>query len=214
MPARGHARGSGAGLPRRARHSSRLSLGPRHARPRTHRAELARRSPGRARARPQERAQYRAALALAKNDPDLQRTVAELERAVEPPKPPASADGLSFDEVSMEFLKNLPPPPPPPAPPVELEIENSEFGIREQAPESQVDAPDSPGPPVALEIENSEFRIRDQAAAPPVESGIPNAEFQIADSSVEDAEERERTAKTAKQTIVALEEFLDAIHVP
>jgi len=193
---------------------------------------------------PEALAQYRAALALAKNDPDLQRTVAELERAVEPPKPPASADGLSFDEVSMEFLKNLPPPPPPPAPPVELEIENSEFGIREQAPESQVDAPDSPGPPVALEIENSafgireqapesqvdapdspgppvesgiensEFRIRDQAAAPPVESGIPNAEFQIADSSVEDAEERERTAKTAKQTIVALEEFLDAIHVP
>jgi tetratricopeptide (TPR) repeat protein len=55
-------------------------------------------------------AQYRAALALARNDPDLQRTVDELARQVEPP-PPASADGLSFDQLQHEFLENLPPPP-------------------------------------------------------------------------------------------------------
>jgi tetratricopeptide (TPR) repeat protein len=62
-------------------------------------------------------AQYRAALALARNDPDLQRTVDELARQVEPPKPPASADGLSFEEAQDEFLKNLAPPPPVVAPP-------------------------------------------------------------------------------------------------
>src|SRR5438132_557825 len=55
-------------------------------------------------------AQYRAALALAKNDPDLQRTVAELARKVEPPPPPASADGLSFEQMQSEFLKLAPPP--------------------------------------------------------------------------------------------------------
>src|SRR4051812_6943560 len=57
--------------------------------------------------------QYRAALALARNDPDLQRTVEELARQVEPPAPPASADGLSFEQLESEFLQNLPPPPPP-----------------------------------------------------------------------------------------------------
>ncbi len=56
-------------------------------------------------------AQYRAALALARNDPDLQRTVDELARQVEPPPPAASADGLSFEQMQDEFLQNLPPPP-------------------------------------------------------------------------------------------------------
>ena len=66
-------------------------------------------------------AQYRAALALARNDPDLQQTIAELARQVEPPPPLASADGLSFEQAQNEFLKHAPPPakpavpPPPPA---------------------------------------------------------------------------------------------------
>ena len=59
---------------------------------------------------------YRAALALAKNDPDLQQTVEELERAVEPPKPVASADGLSLAQIESEFLQFTPPPAPPPKP--------------------------------------------------------------------------------------------------
>src|ERR1700704_2792556 len=58
-------------------------------------------------------AQYRAALLLARNDPDLPRTVADLERIVDPPKPPAADEGLSFADVESEFLKNLTPPPPP-----------------------------------------------------------------------------------------------------
>ena len=56
--------------------------------------------------------QYRAALALARNDPDLERTVTELSRAIEP-KPPAPVfDGLSFEQLANEFLANSPPPPP------------------------------------------------------------------------------------------------------
>ena len=61
-------------------------------------------------------AQYRAALALARNDPDLQRTVDELARQVEPPVAPASADGLSLEQVEHEFLQSLGPPPTPPSP--------------------------------------------------------------------------------------------------
>ena len=66
--------------------------------------------------------QYRAALALARNDPDLQRTVDELARKVEPVPPPASNDGLSFEQMQNEFLQNLPPPPPvKPAEPLRTE---------------------------------------------------------------------------------------------
>src|SRR3954447_15045937 len=48
---------------------------------------------------------YRAALALARNDPDLQQTVTELARQVEPPSPADASDGLSFEQISSEFLK-------------------------------------------------------------------------------------------------------------
>jgi tetratricopeptide (TPR) repeat protein len=56
--------------------------------------------------------QYRAALALARNDPDLQRTVDELARKVEPVTPAAADEGLSFEQMQNELLQNLPPPPP------------------------------------------------------------------------------------------------------
>ena len=46
-------------------------------------------------------AQYRAALALAKNDPDLQQTVAELAKQVEPAPPPHASDGLSLGEMEQ-----------------------------------------------------------------------------------------------------------------
>src|SRR5712692_9055944 len=62
--------------------------------------------------------QYRAALALARNDPDLERTVTELARAIEPKPPAPATDGLSFEQMASEFMKHSPPPsfPPPVAP--------------------------------------------------------------------------------------------------
>src|SRR6476659_5663159 len=66
-------------------------------------------------------AQYRAALELARNDPDLQRTVDDLARQVEPPPAPASTDGLTFEQMQNELLQNLmAPPPPPPAPALQV----------------------------------------------------------------------------------------------
>src|SRR5436190_9890800 len=58
---------------------------------------------------------YRSALALARNDPDLERTVTELSRAIEPKPAEPVFDGLSFEQMADEFMKNLPPPPPPAA---------------------------------------------------------------------------------------------------
>jgi tetratricopeptide (TPR) repeat protein len=94
---------------------------------------------------------YRAALALARNDPDLEQTVSDLARKVEPPLVPRASEGLSLEQAQDEFLKHVPPPPPPKAAPVALV------------------------------------------------------------SPVDDVEDAERTR--AQRTIVALEQWLDAIHV-
>jgi tetratricopeptide (TPR) repeat protein len=51
--------------------------------------------------------QYRAALLLARNDPDLQRTVDELSYQLEPPAAAEPDEGLSLDEVQNEFLQSL-----------------------------------------------------------------------------------------------------------
>jgi tetratricopeptide (TPR) repeat protein len=66
---------------------------------------------------PEALVRYRAALALARNDPDLEQTVNELAKLVEPPVPTASSHGLSFAQMQDEFLQHTPPPPPRPRPP-------------------------------------------------------------------------------------------------
>ena len=83
--------------------------------------------------------QYRAALALARNDPDLERTVSELSQEVEPKRPAAVTDGMSFEQVQREFLKHapqrlLPPPRPAPVrPPQEAARVASDDGVRARA---------------------------------------------------------------------------------
>jgi tetratricopeptide (TPR) repeat protein len=48
---------------------------------------------------------YRAALAIARNDPDLEETVADLSRQVEPSTPDA-ANGLSLEHMQEELLRH------------------------------------------------------------------------------------------------------------
>jgi tetratricopeptide (TPR) repeat protein len=148
---------------------------------------------------PQALAQYRAALALARNDPDLQRTVEELARQVEPLPPPASADGLSFEQMQNEFLQNL--PPPPPVKPLEPEPQAAPLAV---VPDPETDspslvlAPAVESEPVVVEEPSEDVagsertRPTDDAAEPP-----------------EDTAERDR----ALRVIVALEHWLDAVHV-
>jgi tetratricopeptide (TPR) repeat protein len=59
---------------------------------------------------PEALAQYRAALAIARHDPDLEQLVADLARQVEP-KPAHAAEGLSFEQAAKEFLVHAPAPP-------------------------------------------------------------------------------------------------------
>jgi tetratricopeptide (TPR) repeat protein len=164
-------------------------------------------------------AQYRAALALARNDPDLQQTVAELARQVEPPAPPVVADGLSFEQITSEFLKmGAPPvPPAPAAPPPEAPapepLETVDF-----LPPPEVVAPEET---VVLEETVVPETIAHELAAPPEDVAMPAdlappapvepvSEWPLpASPSLDDSAAREE----ATRTIAALEQWLDAIHV-
>jgi len=64
-------------------------------------------------------AQYRTALTLARHDPDLEQTVADLARQVEPKVPTHATEGLSFEQAAQEFLVHAPAPPPVVDPAVE-----------------------------------------------------------------------------------------------
>ena len=49
---------------------------------------------------------YKSAMEIARHDPDLEQTVAEISRAVKPGHAPVS-DGLSFEEATAEFLDSF-----------------------------------------------------------------------------------------------------------
>jgi tetratricopeptide (TPR) repeat protein len=94
---------------------------------------------------------YRIALSLARNDPDLEQTVTDLSREVEPPAAPLSSEGLSFEQAAQEFMKLAPPPraaaAPPPAPatptaaaPAPPDTEGRRAGQTVEALESLLDA--------------------------------------------------------------------------
>ncbi|MBI3403452.1 MAG: tetratricopeptide repeat protein [Acidobacteria bacterium] len=128
-------------------------------------------------------ARYRQALALARNDPDLEQTVNDLAKLVEPPAPTESSLGLSFEQMQDELLRNAPPPPrpQPQRPPAPAATAGSER-TRPTTPATAGSERTRPTTPV-------------QAAAVPDVCPSPEPHAQ------------------ALATIAALERFLDAIHV-
>ena len=162
-------------------------------------------------------AQYRAALALAHNDPDLQRTVDELARQVEPPPPPASADGLTFEQLQHEFLQNLPPPPVAPSPPQAASAAQAAAPPAAPVPAEQV-AP-SPAlelaPPLAAPATSSPITSLSDPA-PSLSEPEPGtiATAVAADPAVVEEPLPETAARDESLRLIAiLEQWLDAIHV-
>jgi tetratricopeptide (TPR) repeat protein len=100
---------------------------------------------------PEALAQYRAALALARNDPDLQQTVDDLARKVEP-APTPSSNGLSFEQARQEFMQfGVPSRVKPsaeaaPAEPISATAP-AEPQTQLAAPAPEPDAPLPPAPP-------------------------------------------------------------------
>ena len=169
-------------------------------------------------------AQYRAALALARNDPDLQRTVDELAREVEPPLPPASADGLTFEQMQNEFLQNLAPPPPPPppraatprTPAIVVEAPPPVAAEEAPSPASHYSAPPLE-PTAAIEpIESAEPIAPPEPIAPaePIAPPQPSAPIARTEpSAVDEPRPVSAEGERALQVVVVLEQWLDAIHV-
>jgi tetratricopeptide (TPR) repeat protein len=144
--------------------------------------------------------QYRAALSLAHNDPDLQETVAELAKVVDPAPSPAASDGLSFEQAAREFLLHAPPPVKP-------------------APSLVVDPPAasvetalaSPAMPPLVVVEPSSAPVSNAfsyASDDPAPSRVVDATPAFA-AAPEDRAARDH----AVRTIAALEQWLEAVHV-
>jgi tetratricopeptide (TPR) repeat protein len=152
-------------------------------------------------------AQFRAALALARNDPDLEETVAQLARQVEPPKPVEPADGLSFDQMQDELLKLAPLPPAPqlpvaPAPGVVSVPDVSDTSdtlasseVSEAPAVSEVS--DTSDTLVLSEVSAGSDTFGEHPVAPAVQEPVPS----------------EAELEHAARTVAALEQWLDAIHV-
>jgi tetratricopeptide (TPR) repeat protein len=64
---------------------------------------------------PEALARYKEALALARNDPDLEEMVNDLTRRLIPARGPDPTDSLSFDQMQTEFARRVPPPALAPA---------------------------------------------------------------------------------------------------
>ena len=184
---------------------------------------------------PEALAQYRTALALARNDPDLQRTVAELARKVEPRRPPPSADGLSFEQVQSEFLMHSPPPV------VRLKPDTTAVRLKPDATSttSAPDAtnalkPDATSATSALNPDVTSTPRLDAIAEVRLKPDIPDTvevdlrrlsadafdflqpghdSAQVGQALSLQSGEDTATRELAMQTIAALERWLDAIHV-
>ena len=124
-------------------------------------------------------AQYRVALAFARNDPDLQQTVAELARQVEPPPPSPEEPGLSFEEIANEFL-NFAPPPPVPAP-----VATASQDAPPSTPPTRAAEAEVPPSERALELDQP---LSDAApeAAPPLDGRGADVASSIEQSPVQD----------------------------
>jgi len=135
-------------------------------------------------------AQYKTALGLARNDPDLEQTVADLTRQLAPKK------GLLFDPDAPPVVV----PTPPQTAAVAADAEPA-------TPASPIGASPS-GAPETAPIAMTQPAGPEAAAAPP----LSDADAAPASGPVDPAVPSTAQAQV-KQTIEALEQWLDAIHV-
>jgi tetratricopeptide (TPR) repeat protein len=137
--------------------------------------------------------QYRAALALAPNDPDLEETVNDLARELAAaPRRSDPVDGLSLEQAAEAFARHLPPPaaetaPAPTAP--------EPHALRVPEPQAAPVAPDVLPAPV----------VPDSPAVVQFAADVPDLDIHAADGGGDDHRD--------KRTVAALETWLSAIHV-
>jgi tetratricopeptide (TPR) repeat protein len=138
-------------------------------------------------------ARYRAALALARNDPDLEQTVNDLAKVVEPPVPTESSHGLSFEQMQAEFLQNAPPPPRRPKPPPAQAVAAPPVVVSPATAGSERTRPTTPAIAGSERTRPTKTSVQDAAVPEPRPSPEPDPR--------------------SLAVLAALEQFLVAIHV-
>jgi tetratricopeptide (TPR) repeat protein len=175
---------------------------------------------------------YRAALGLAKNDPDLQETVQDLSKKIEPPLSSPLTDGLSLEQVTRELFLRHPAPPAADAASVDF------FGMMPAAAAPALET--EPAPAAAPSVDLPEPPAADLVAAPHVEPiaeavatpavdslaplsplrdmiDLAPVEGDAGESAIAQAPAAsggEPLDSPQARTIAALEQWLEAIHVP
>jgi tetratricopeptide (TPR) repeat protein len=110
-------------------------------------------------------ARYRAALALARNDPELEEMVADLARQVEPPPPKPGTGGLTLEHLTQELSRHLPSMKPLAQAPVEPLAPAPVQEVAE-APAADLVVPRPVDPPIAAAPEPAPVSAPSPAEAP------------------------------------------------
>ena len=158
-------------------------------------------------------AQYRAALLLARNDPDLEETIADLSRQIEPAKP-APAGGLTMRHMQDELLKLAPPPRKKGDGSHIPSTDLSQQSAKTTHFEGQVSAETTPVPISAHPAPPSQTISPDPA--PPSPDAAEKTPVPISAEPPPDPVDSTLTAggdDRATRTVAALEQWLAAIHV-
>jgi tetratricopeptide repeat protein len=134
---------------------------------------------------PDALAQYRTALSLARNDPELQQTVTELARQVDPPVRPLVENGLSFEQISDEFLK-MAPPPLPEEPEAAARVPDPPVIMADGPTASTAVIADEhvPTPPAVTDVPVSPPEADADAHTPPVDA-VGNSETPLPDAAAD-----------------------------
>jgi tetratricopeptide (TPR) repeat protein len=164
---------------------------------------------------------YTRALGLARNDPDLEQTVADLTQLVTPTRGAEPKDGLSFEQMKREITARMPPPPAVAAAAPTVRVPPAVHVPTVQVPAAQV--PRLQMPPVqvpaveAPAVQASALQapaLQPRTLQPPVLQPVPlqpPAPHLLA--SRPDQTGAERSGNGADLTVAALEKWLDAINV-
>jgi tetratricopeptide (TPR) repeat protein len=169
---------------------------------------------------------YQRALGLARNDPDLEQTVADLTQLVTPTRGAEPKDGLSFEQMQREITARNPPPAavtqaapaarvPPSLPPTFVQLPSAQAqSVQPPAAQQRTLQPmalataelqPAPQQPLALQLAPPQAPpLQPQTLQPPAPRIV---------ASLSDHAGPEADLSGADLTLAALEQWLDAINV-
>jgi tetratricopeptide (TPR) repeat protein len=144
---------------------------------------------------------YQRALGLARNDPDLEQTVADLTQLVTPTRGAEPKDGLSFEQMQREITARNPPP---------AAVAQTATAVR-TPPSAQTPSVEPPSLQPPIVAPPALQPATPQPPLPHLQTPQPPAPRLVASWSDHTGPEADRSG--ADLTLAALEQWLEAINV-